>query len=128
MICSAVMSFEVIDELNLDTVIHPKDITAEHIIRYVRSMKNASGSNVETLHKIINGKAEALEFVIRNKSRVTNTPLQDLKIRKGILVASISRKGQVIIPRGSDMLMEGDGVIVITQFSGLNDIQDILEK
>ncbi len=119
---------EVIDELNLDTVIHPKDITAEHIIRYVRSMKNASGSNVETLHKIINGKAEALEFVIRNKSRVTDTPLQDLKIRKGILVASISRKGQVIIPRGSDMLMEGDGVIVITQFSGLNDIQDILEK
>ncbi len=119
---------EVISELNLDTVIHPKDVTAEHIIRYVRSMKNASGSNVETLHKIINGKAEALEFIIRNKSRVTDTPLQDLKIRKGILIASINRKGQVIIPRGSDMLREGDGVVVITQFGGLNDIQDILEK
>ncbi len=119
---------EVISELNLDTVIHPKDITAEHIVRYVRSMKNASGSNVETLHKIINGKAEALEFMIRGKSRVTDTPLQDMRIRKGILIASISRKGQVIIPRGSDMLQEGDGVVVITQFSGLNDIQDILEK
>ena len=119
---------EVINELDLDTVIHPKDITAEHIIRYVRSMKNASGSNVETLHKIINGKAEALEFMIRGKSRVTDTPLQDLKIRKGILIASISRKGQVIIPRGSDTIQEGDGIIVITQFSGLNDIQDILEK
>ncbi len=119
---------EVIKELDLDTVIHPKDVTAEHIVRYVRSMKNASGSNVETLHKIINGKAEALEFMIRNKSRVTDVPLQDLRIRKGILIASISRKGQVIIPRGSDVIQEGDGVVVITQFSGLNDIQDIIAK
>ena len=30
---------EVISELDLDTVIHPKDITSELIIRYVRSMK-----------------------------------------------------------------------------------------
>lgn len=43
---------EVISELDLDTVIHPKDITSELIIRYVRSMKNSLGSNVETLHKI----------------------------------------------------------------------------
>lgn len=119
---------EVIKELDLDTVIHPSDITTEHIVRYVRSMKNASGSNVETLHKIINGKAEALEFLIRGKSRVTETPLRDMKIRKGILIASISRKGKAIIPGGSDVIKEGDGVVVITQISGLNDISDILTK
>ena len=117
---------EVIKELDLDTVIHPKNITAEHIIRYVRSMKNSLGSNVETLHKIINGKAEALEFVIRSKSKATDTPLQDLKIKKGILVACISRDGQAIIPRGSDKIMTGDSVVIITQQKGLNDIEDIL--
>lgn len=119
---------EVIRELDLDTVIHPKDITSEHIIRYVRSMKNSLGSNVETLHKIINNKVEALEFIIRNKSKVTDIPLQKLRIQKGILIASISRNGQVIIPRGNDSLQVGDSVIVTTLHSGLEDIDDILVK
>ena len=109
-------------------MIHPKDITSELIIRYVRSMKNSLGSNVETLHKIINNKAEALEFIIRENSRATDIPLQELPIKKGILVASINRKGKIIIPRGFDMLKKGDTVIVITQLAGLNDIDDILAK
>ena len=119
---------EVVRELDLDTVIHPKNVTAEHILQYVRSMKNASGSNVETLHKIIGGKAEALEFLIRGKSRVTDVPLQDLRIKKGILVACISRGGKIIIPRGSDRIMVDDSVIITTQHRGLNDIEDILIK
>ena len=119
---------EVIKELDLDTVIHPKDITAEHIIRYVRSMKNSLGSNVETLHRIINNKAEALEFIIRSKSRVTDIPLQELKIKKSILVACINRAGKVIIPRGADVMKVGDSVVIITQLKGLNDIDDIIAK
>lgn len=119
---------EVIREMDLDTIIHPKNITSEHIIRYVRSMKNSMGSNVETLHKIIDNKAEALEFVIRDHSRVTDLPLLELKIKKGILVACISRRGKVIIPRGSDQMLVGDTVIIVTRHKGLNDIEDILEK
>lgn len=118
---------EVIRELDLDTIVHPKDITAEMIIRYARSMKNTFGSNVETLHKIIDGKAEALEFIIRSKSRVTDTTLQDLPIRKGILVACIYRQGKNIIPRGTDQMQAGDSVIIVTQEKGLGDIEDILE-
>ncbi len=118
---------EVIRELDLDTIIHPKNLTSEYIIQYVRSMKNSLGSNVETLHRIIDNKAEALEFYIHEKSRVTDTPLQELKIRKGILVASITRNGKIIVPRGSDVLQKGDTVIIITQMTGLNDISDILQ-
>ncbi len=119
---------EVIRELDLDTIIHPKDITAEHILRYVRSMKNSMGSNVETLHRIIDNKAEALEFVIRSQSRVTDIPLQELRIQKGILVACITRRGKFILPRGSNRLQVGDSVIIITRLKGLNHIDDILMK
>lgn len=118
---------EVIRELDLDTVVHPKNLTSEYIIQYVRTMKNSLGSNVETLHRIIDNKAEALEFYIYEKSRVTDTPLQEMKIRKGILVASITRNGKIIVPRGSDTLQKGDTVIIITQMTGLNDISDILQ-
>ncbi|MCC8044705.1 MAG: Trk system potassium transporter TrkA [Clostridiales bacterium] len=117
---------EVIRELDLDTIIHPKDITAEMIIRYARAMNNTYGSNVETLHKIIDGKAEALEFIIRGQSRVTEATLQELPIRKGILVGCIYRGGKIIIPRGSDRMQIGDSVIIVTQEKGLKDIDDIL--
>ena len=118
---------EVIRELDLDTVIHPKEITAEHIIRYVRSMKNSLGSNMETLHKIINNKAEALEFLIRHRTKVTDIPLYELKIKKGILIACITRGDQVIIPRGSDQMQIGDTVIIVTRHKGLREIDDILQ-
>jgi trk system potassium uptake protein TrkA len=83
---------------------------------------------VETLHKIIDGKAEALEFLIRDNSKATGKMLQEMRIKKGILVASIYRKGKVIIPRGSDQLKVGDSVIIITREKGLNALEDILEK
>ncbi len=118
---------EVIRELDLDTIVHPKDITAELITRYVRAKENSSGSsNVETLHKIINGKVEALEFLIREKTKATEAPLQMLPIRKGILVACIYRKMKIMIPRGSDQMQVGDSVIIVTQEKGLNQIDDIL--
>ena len=59
---------------------------------------------------------------------MTDVPLQELRIRKGILVASINRKGKIIIPRGLDSIRKGDTVVIITQLTGLNDIDDILAK
>ncbi len=117
---------EVIESLDLDTTIYPRDITAEYILQYARAMKNSIGSNVETLHRIMDNKAEALEFVIRDNFRMPNVSLQDLPIKPGILVACINRKGQIILPRGKDVLQKGDTVVVITAQKGLNDVNDIL--
>ena len=118
---------EVIDSLDLDTRVCPRDITAESILQYVRSVKNSIGSNVETLHRISDNQAEALEFVIRDNFRMKEVSLQDLPLKPGILIASINRGGQIILPRGKDVIREGDTVIVITTRKGLNDINDILQ-
>ena len=117
---------EVIESLDLDTIIYPRDLTAEYILQYVRAMKNSIGSNVETLHRIIDNKAEALEFLVRDNFRGKDIPLQELPIKQDILVACINHKGQIILPRGKDVMRKGDTVIVITATKGLNDINDIL--
>lgn len=119
---------EVIGSLDLDTIICPKNITAEYIIRFVRAMKNSMGSNVETLYRIIEDKAEALEFIIRKESDLTNRPLEQLKIKKDILVACIYRNRRVIVPRGYDKMQVGDSVIIVTTKTGLKNIEDILGK
>ncbi len=117
---------EIASQLNIDTLIYPKHITAEHIVRYVRAMKNTIGSNVETLYSVIKGKVEASEFIIKEKSKVTGVQLIDLKLKKDVLIAGIIRNGKPIIPRGQDMIQVGDSVVIVTKQKGLRDITDIL--
>lgn len=114
-------------DIKLDTVSYPRLLTADVIIKYVRSMNESLNSNVENLYKLEDGRAEALEFYIKEPSQVTNIPLEKLHIRKNILVCCINRGGRVIIPGGQDELHVGDSVIVVLTHSRLNDIKDILE-
>ncbi len=118
---------EVISTLDLDTIIYPKDITAETIVKFVRAKKKSIGSNIETVHMILGGKAEALEFSIKENSPVSDIPIENLKLKKNILIACINRSGHIITPRGKDIIMPDDTVIVITTTPGLRDINDILE-
>ncbi len=118
---------DVIRHLELDTVIYPKNITSDNIVRYVRAMKNTIGSNVETLYNIIKGKIDASEFIVKEKSALVGKPLMELKIKPDVLVASIMRDKKVIVPRGSDTIEVGDNVIIVSSFA-LHDITDILEK
>lgn len=118
----------VIDNLDLDTIIYPKEITAEYIMKFVRAKKNSFGiSNIETLHYILDEKAEALEFNILEDSPVINTPLMKLNIKDNVLIACINRDGRIIHPRGSDEIKPRDTVIIITTHKGFLDIEDILE-
>ncbi len=118
---------DVIRHLELDTVIYPKNITSDNIVRYVRAMKNTIGSNVETLYNIIKGKVDASEFIIKENSPIVGKPLMELKLKKNVLVASILRDKKVIIPRGGDTMEVGDSVIIVSSLA-LHDITDIIEK
>ncbi len=118
---------EVINNLDIDTTVYPKEITAEYIIRFVRAKNNSIGSNIETMHLILDGKAEALEFGIKANSPVANIPLEKLNLKENLIVACINRRGQVIIPGGKDQILPGDSVVVVTARKGFTDISDILE-
>ena len=121
------IAFEnVINALNLGSVIYPKMLTADIILQYVRAMQNSMGSNIETLYKIVADKAEALEFRVRGDSPVLGIPLEKLRTRNNLLVACINRNGRIIMPRGKDTLEAGDTVIIVTTHTGLNDLKDIL--
>ena len=119
---------DIIDRLDIGSVIYPKYLTADYILQYVRAMRNSIGSNVETLYQILDGQAEALEFAIRERSQVTGVPLMDLPTKDNLLLGCIHRNGKIIIPRGHDTIEVGDTVIVVTTQKGLHDIQDILKK
>ena len=117
---------DVIDDLDIGSVIYPKYITSDSILRYVRAMQNTIGSNVETLYHVLDNQAEALEFIIRDESPVVGIPLADLNLKPNLLVCCLTREGTVRIPRGQDSIQIGDNVIIVTTHKGLRDIRDIL--
>lgn len=117
----------VINHLDLDTIIYPKNITSDYIVRYVRAMRSSIGSNMETLYNVIKGKVEAAEFIIKEQSPVVDVPLMSLALKPNVLVAAILRDKKVIIPRGHDSLQIGDAVIIVSRRLALHDITDILK-
>ena len=111
--------------LNLDSIISPKSITVNQILQYVRAKKNTQGNNIATLYRLVNDRLEAIEFVIRERRDYIGVPLKKLKLRSGILIASIVRGSELIIPKGDDCLMVNDSVVVVTTNRGFDDLKEI---
>ena len=117
---------DVIEGLQLDSIVNPKELTAQKIVHYVRAAGNSMESNVETLYKLMNGRVEALEFLLEKESSIIGVKLVDLKLKPNVLIAGIVRDGKLIIPGGQDVFQVGDTVIVVTTHLGFREIFDIL--
>lgn len=111
---------------NIETVISPKAVTANQILRYVRAMQNSVGSNVETLYRLVEHQVEALEFKVRQNAQYLGVPLKNLRLKQNLLVACILRKGRPYVASGDDTIELGDSVIVVTTNTKLKDLTDIL--
>ncbi len=113
---------------NVGSIISPKHIIANKVLRYVRALEQAEDSNVESLYRIMDETVEALEFIaLSEHPGLTGIPLKDMKVRSDILVCCIIRKGKIIIPKGQDTIEVGDHVVVVTTIRKLMNLKDILE-
>ena len=100
---------------------------ADEIVNYVRARKNSySSANVETIYRLLGGRVEAMEFIIKKECKFTNVALKDLPTKPNNLIACIGRRRKIIIPGGDDHLEVGDSVIIVTKEHRINDFTDIL--
>ncbi len=117
----------VIQKAGVDKVISPKYIAANHIVRFVRGMQKKKGSDIKTLYRIMGKSAEIVEFVATSSTRHLGEPLSQLPFKKGLLITTIVRGDDVIIPKGNDVIFEGDHVIVATMMNQLEDLNEIFK-
>ena len=117
---------DIIDEMNIGSIINPKLIAGENVIKYVRAMQNTWESNMESLYKLNAGKAEAIEFKVKEASKLIDVPLKDLKLKPNVLICCIIHNGVIETPGGLSTISMGDTVIVVTTNTGFDDITDIL--
>lgn len=119
---------DIISAMGLDSIVSPKAITCANILRHVRALGNSSGTAVEKLYRLVDDKAEALEFIANPAARYIGIPLKNLTIRPHTLVAVIVRDGKVIVPFGNDHIEGGDSVIIIACESGISDLSEVIHS
>ena len=128
------------DEDNLITSLFAKQIGVRRVIarinrpdyyaihKFIRGLQASEESPMEALHQIANGGAEAMEFHVTDSMRHLGVPLRDLNLKKGILIVSIVRNDQIIIPEGSSSILSGDNIIIIASGMSINEINDIYNE
>lgn len=119
---------EILVSMGLDSSVSAKDITCSYLLRYVRGRLNANGTKLERVYRLVDGKAEVLEFIARAGDSYIGIPIKNLHIKPECLIAVIVRNGKVIIPFGNDHIEEKDRVVVISRGSGIVDLNEVVHK
>ncbi len=103
-----------------------EDVAADRILGYSRSLLNAEDNDaVESLYRLMDGKIEFIEFKVDGSEKNLGISLKDLKLKKNILLGCIIRDIRTIIPRGDDMILQGDTVLVATINRQIDRLEDI---
>ena len=105
-------SRSVIDSLSLGSVICPRELVCNNIVRYVRAMENQTGAAI-TVHTIADGQAEAMEFLVDETTRHCGLPLKEIKLKPNILLVSIAHGADTEIANGNSVFRQGDIVVVV---------------
>jgi trk system potassium uptake protein TrkA len=113
------------NNLSLGSVVSPRELCCDNIIRYVRAMSNHSGT-AESVHSIADGQVEAVEFRVDQHTQYQSIPLKDIRLRDGVLLVSITHGSVTEIPGGNSIFLEGDTIVAVTSRRGsLRQINDI---
>lgn len=115
-----------VKKLGLDTAVSPRLVIANHIVRYVRAHQSDNANNIKTLYKL-HDKVEAIEFTVSDTFVGINSPIKNLKIKRGILIGGIVRDGQFILPSGDTKFKKGDRVIVVTALKQITALTQIIK-
>ena len=116
---------EIAKTIGINSTINPKSVTANKIMKYVRTLKNRQKCPIENVYKICNEKAEAIEFIVKESAKYTDIKLKNLNFKHDSLIATIVRENKTIIPSGDDILKNGDRVVVVTKNPNLLSLSGI---
>jgi trk system potassium uptake protein len=96
----------VYNALGIHNLINPRMLAATHILRLTRQ------EEVVALSMVQGEKAEVLELVLPERTRVTNKKIKEIHFPRGMMIGSIVREEEVLIPEGETVLLPDDHLII----------------
>lgn len=116
---------KMVKNLGLDTVLAPRNVSANEILRFVRACQSGADGVITNLYKI-HESVEALEFSVTEDCEFLNIPLKDLKINRNFLVCGIVRDEEYIVPTGDSCFLVGDKTIIITTDKQVTELNQLV--
>ena len=99
---------EIISRMGIDMALNPLDITTSNILHFVQGSKKILSS------QLIEGQAELMEIIATPHMNILDTPISELDLHDGIIIAAIHRGSEVIIPNGDTEIHEDDRIILLS--------------
>lgn len=117
----------IVEKANIDTVITPHRIAANHIVKYVRAMQNSEKSSCEAVYKFADDTFEMLEFKIKDDFKQIDKKIKDLKLKEKVLIVAILRDKNIIYPYGNEQIKLHDTILIIDGTNEIVELNDIVE-
>jgi trk system potassium uptake protein TrkA len=108
------------NNLGIEAVLSPRMITADTILKYVRS------GNIRSLTTIAEGKAEIMEAEAKEGSILIGKTLREVELPQKTLIGAIIRNNNVIIPSGNDKIAANDKLIIFTLYDSIKQVEKLL--
>lgn len=113
---------KIIDKLGIDAAFNPVYISASSILKYVR------GGKVVSVSLLLGGDGEVTEIIVGKGAPIIGTPLEEIKLPKGIIIGAIVHGNDVIIPSGKSVIHEGDRIIVFSLAEDLPTLKKFIKS
>lgn len=97
-----------VGELDIDAIISPRLLSVGLALQFARK------GRVTAVAALMEDEVEAIEVEATTDSRLVRSPLVELGLPRGVLVAALQRGGEVVVPAGSDQVTPGDRVLLVT--------------
>lgn len=105
---------DVLRNAGIEAIVSPKMLCASDIVHYVRAMQNTLDVPAVSMHRLVDDRIEALEFVVTKSTLHRGEKLQKITLKPGMLICCIIRGSQIIMPKGGDTIELGDTLIIVT--------------
>ena len=97
-----------VGQLGVDVVVNPRGSTVSTILQHIRR------GRIRSVYSIREGAGEFIEAEALETTGITNMRIRDIHLPKGILIGSIIRGSEVIVPDGNTRILVRDRVVLFT--------------
>ncbi|MBQ7307637.1 MAG: Trk system potassium transporter TrkA [Clostridia bacterium] len=131
----------ILKKVNVSNTISEYNAIMFEVLRCKKSIENLVSDNYndvlnlntsfKSYYKLAENKVEVIEFEVDKDFSKLNVMLSDpsFKLKHNVLIASVIRNGEVILPSGTTSLKDKDSVIIITNLKkDILKLEDIFTK
>lgn len=110
---------EVINSLNIDSVINPRAVTISRVLQHVRK------GRIRSVYAVQNGAAEVIEAEALETSPLVGSTLRELELPSGIRIGALLRDGKVLKPAGETRIKARDRVVLLATRKAVRDVEQL---